>query len=204
MTGHLARHRLLFEPATPAFDSFARCGGCFEHLQRRIDFQSVRFQDREVTIEIWDEVNLVDDQNRGIPEHAGVLEGLVIPFCRACDDNLRRLPEIIVCRTDEVSYILNDKELYAGGWMVAHCFHDAIGLIGRDNGDQLPLIGHIERAVRDRGSQKFFSRRRRASHTAKNLDKVHLSRTTSHQNIAILTTGCYLPFVSPDTEAKSG
>ena len=91
-----------------------RHGRSLENLKMWIDGKRVLPEDFRFRIKVGNEVNLVDEENTGIPEHRGVFQWFVVTFRGASDNNFDILPEVIVRRTYQISHILDDEEIKSG------------------------------------------------------------------------------------------
>src|SRR5581483_6103357 len=102
------------EPGAPGVDAGARPAAGLDDGRSGIDVGQVGQEAREVEVEVGEEVDLVDDDDVGGPEHHRVLERLLLALGDGVDHGPGVFADGELRRADEVADVLDQQQVEVG------------------------------------------------------------------------------------------
>src|SRR5712692_2855660 len=107
-----------FDPMTEGGQTLTCPGRYIDDLDLRVDTQRKLDTRPDVEVEIWQQVDFIQQHQIGLGEHVRILQRLVLAFGDRQYDYLMRLTEVDSRRADEIADILDEEKAALVQWQV--------------------------------------------------------------------------------------
>src|SRR6266446_269069 len=107
-----------FDPMTEGGQTLTCPGRYIDDLDLRVDTQRKLDTRPDVEVEIWQQVDFIQQHQIGLGEHVRILQRLVLAFGDRQYDYLMRLTEVDSRRADEIADILDEEKAALIQWQV--------------------------------------------------------------------------------------